>query len=153
MAFTISSAAFVQGGSIPREYSCDGKDESPVLSWNDPPAGTESFALICEDPDAPGGNWMHWLIYCIPGSAKGLPRAVPSTARLPDGSVQGRNDFGNLGYGGPCPPPGKPHRYFFRLFALSRQATLAPGAGRKELLKAIEGIAMAKVEVFGTYGR
>ena len=153
MGFSISSAAFTHGSGIPREYSCDGKDESPALAWNDPPAGTESFALACEDPDAPGGLFVHWLIYNIPGSARGLPRAVEAAAKLPDGSTQGRNDFGNLGYGGPCPPPGKPHRYFFRLFALKVRTTLASGLGRKELMKAIESIASAKVEVFGTYRR
>jgi Raf kinase inhibitor-like YbhB/YbcL family protein len=153
MGFTISSAAFAQGSAIPREYGCEGGDESPELSWSDPPAGTESYALVCEDPDAPGGLFVHWLIYTIPGSARGLPRAVKPAAKLPDGSAQGRNDFGNLGYGGPCPPHGKPHRYFFRLFALKAHAPLAPGLGRKELLRAIEAAALAKVEVFGTCKR
>lgn len=153
MAFSISSSAFKPGGSIPAEFTADGRDVSPALSWEDPPAGTQSFALICEDPDAPVGNWVHWVLWNIPGSARGLPRGVQTVRVLPDGSAQGKNDFGRFGYGGPSPPRGKPHRYFFRLYALAQKLTLAAGASRKELEAAMAGRILARAELIGTYGR
>ena len=110
MAFRLHSSAFENGTNIPRLYTCDGRDQSPPLRWDPPPPSTGSFALICDDPDAPGGTWTHWVIYGLPGELRQLPQGVPSQANLVDGTAQGRNDFGRLGYGGPCPPRGRPHR-------------------------------------------
>jgi len=111
MSFQITSTAFQPGGDIPRKYTCEGPDVSPALSWTDPPAGTQSFALISDDPDAPVGTWVHWVAYDLPASARQLPERVPKADTIPGGGVQGQNDFRKTGYGGPCPPPGKPHRY------------------------------------------
>jgi Raf kinase inhibitor-like YbhB/YbcL family protein len=153
MAFSISSSAFEHGASIPRAFTADGTDVSPALSWENPPSGTQAFALVCDDPDAPIGTWVHWLIWNLPASAKGLAEGVQPKKTMGDGSAQGKNDFGRIGYGGPSPPPGKPHRYFFRLYALKEKLPLAAGASRRELDKAMEGKILAAVEVFGTYRR
>jgi Raf kinase inhibitor-like YbhB/YbcL family protein len=153
MALTVRSTAIEPGGSIPRQYTCDGRDLSPPLRWDNVPEGTRSFALICEDPDAPSGIWVHWVIYGIPGKTRQLPEGVAPDARLSDGSLQGKNDFGRLGYGGPCPPRGKPHRYFFRLYALEGSLSLEPGLSRNALLARIQGHVLAEAELYGTYGR
>ena len=153
MPLTIRSVAFEAGGPIAQLYTCDGRDVSPPLRWDNVPDGTGSFALVCDDPDAPMGTWVHWVIYGIPGSARQLPEAVPVRETLADGARQGRNDFGKTGYGGPCPPRGKPHRYFFRLYALDEVPSLAPGLSKKALLKAIDGHVLAEAELSGTYGR
>jgi hypothetical protein len=153
MAFSIASSAFKPGGSIPRVFTADGSNVSPALSWENPPSGTQAFALICDDPDAPVGTWVHWLIWNLSASTKGLAQSVQQTKILTDGSAQGKNDFGRIGYGGPSPPPGKPHRYFFRLYALKERLTLAAGASRRDLEKAMEGKTLGVAEVFGTYGR
>lgn len=153
VAFSIVSPAFGAGASIPRAFTADGTDVSPALTWTDPPQGTQAFALICDDPDAPVGTWVHWLIWNVPPAARGLPQGVPTTRTLADGSAQGKNDFGRIGYGGPSPPRGKPHRYFFRLYALKEKLTLAPGATRRELDRAMEGKVLASVEFAGTYQR
>jgi Raf kinase inhibitor-like YbhB/YbcL family protein len=121
--------------------------------WENPPAGTQAFALLCVDPDAPGGVWVHWLIWNLPAAAKGLAEGVPPDKALADGSAQGKNDFGRIGYGGPSPPRGKPHRYFFRLYALREKLTISAGASRRELEKAMEGNTLGIAEIFGTYGR
>jgi Raf kinase inhibitor-like YbhB/YbcL family protein len=153
MAFSISSSAFKPGGTIPRVFTADGRDESPALNWENPPSGTQTFALICDDPDAPVGTWVHWVIWNLPASARGLAEGVQTNKIMSDGSAQGKNDFGRIGYGGPSPPSGKPHRYFFRLYALKEKLTLAAGASRRELEKAMEGRILGATEVFGTYGR
>lgn len=153
MAFSISSSAFKPGGTIPRAFTADGKDVSPALNWENPPSGTQAFALICDDPDAPVGTWVHWVIWNLPASVKGLAEGVQAKKIMTDGSAQGKNDFGRIGYGGPSPPSGKPHRYFFRLYALKEKLTLAAGASRRELEKAMEGKILGAAEVFGTYGR
>jgi Raf kinase inhibitor-like YbhB/YbcL family protein len=153
MPFMIRSDAFEAGGPIAHIHTCDGRDVSPPLRWENVPEGTKSFALICDDPDAPLGTWVHWVLYGIPGSARLLPEAVPVREMLSDGSRQGKNDFGKTGYGGPCPPRGKPHRYFFRLYALDDVLSLAPGLSKKALLKAITGHILAEAELYGTYGR
>ena len=153
MAFSISSPAFISGGSISRVFTADGRDLSPALSWENPPQGTQAFALICDDPDAPGRTWVHWVIWNLPSAVKGLAEGVPATKTLADGSAQGKNDFGRIGYGGPSPPAGKPHRYFFRLYALNAKLVLAAGASKRELEKAMEGRILAATELFGTYGR
>lgn len=153
MAFELTSPAFGNGESIPRQHTCEGADASPPLLWKDPPPGTKSFALVCDDPDAPARTWVHWVLYAVPPTAHALPEGVKATPTLPDGSRQGRNDFGKIGYGGPCPPPGAPHRYYFRLHAVDRMIDLAPGATKAELLKAIEGHTLATSELMGLYGR
>ncbi len=153
MPFTIVSSSFSPGESIPRDFTADGGDSSPPLAWQNVPVGTRAFALICEDPDAPAGTWVHWLIWNLPASARTLPQCVPATRTLTDGSAQGKNDFGRIGWGGPSPPAGKPHRYFFRLYALKEKLTLPPNASRKELEFAMRGLVIATAEVFGTYKR
>ena len=149
----LTSPAFMGGGTILQRHTCDGMDVSPALNWGDPPAGSAAFALICDDPDAPVGTWVHWVIYNIPDTARGLPEAVPDTPQLEDGAVQGLSDFKRIGYGGPCPPPGKPHRYFFKLYALDSPVKLPAGATKSELLKAMEGHILAEGQTMGTYGR
>lgn len=120
MGLQVTSTAFSPGETIPKKFTCDGPDVSPQLAWNETPVGTESFALIADDPDAPGGTWVHWVLYDLPASVRMLPEGVAKQEQLPSGARQGRNDFGKIGYGGPCPPPGKPHRYFFKPYALAR---------------------------------
>jgi hypothetical protein len=153
MPFQITSTAFSSGGMIPKNYTCDGPDLSPPLAWKDPPAGTQSFALIADDPDAPAGTWVHWVIYNIPSTTKELPEGLPKSEKLPDGTMQGRNDFRKTGYGGPCPPPGKPHRYFFKLYAVDTKLSLKPGATKAELESAMKGHTLAQTEIIGKYGR
>jgi hypothetical protein len=150
---SISSDAFKAGSSIPVEHTCDGEDRSPALSWDAAPAGTRSIALIVDDPDAPGKTWVHWVIYNIPANTTGLPGAVPKNKTLDDGSLQGKNDFGRIGYNGPCPPPGKPHRYFFKVYALDTTLSLKSGATKSQLETAMSGHILAQGEMIGKYGR
>lgn len=152
MAIQLISQAFSEGAMIPTRYTCDGEDVSPPLSWTDLPPETGSFALICEDPDAPVGTWDHWVLFNLPASATGLPEAVPATATLDDGSVHGNNSWGRLGYGGPCPPGGT-HRYIFSLFALDIKLDLKSGATKSGLLKAMEGHILARTRLMGKYRR
>jgi len=150
----ISSPAFGNGEYIPIKYTCDGDNVSPPLLFLDPPEGTMSFAVLVDDPDAPVGVFTHWIIYDIPGEFEGLPEDIPPVGELEYGIRQGLNDFGNVGYGGPCPPPGRPHRYFFVLFALDVPKTgLPPGATKEEFLSAIDGHVIAHDELVGLYGR
>jgi Raf kinase inhibitor-like YbhB/YbcL family protein len=154
MPLRLKSPAFEHLGRIPTRYTCEGEDVSPPLSWNDPPPGTRSFALIVEDPDAPDPEapkmtWVHWVLYNLPPEARELAEAVPSE-RLPEGTLEGRNDWKRTGYGGPCPPIGR-HRYFHRLYALD---ALLPDLGsptRSALLKAVEGHVLGGAELIGTY--
>jgi Raf kinase inhibitor-like YbhB/YbcL family protein len=151
--FALSSPAFAEGGTIPTIYTCDGQDISPALAWRGTPEGTESFALVCDDPDAPGGTWVHWVIYDIPGSADSLPEAVLSAPVLADGSRQGKNSWSRTGYGGPCPPSGA-HRYLFRLYALDTFLGLVPGETDGEgLLDAIAGHVLGEAVLTGEYQR
>ncbi len=149
----IKCDGFTPGGFIPSKHTCDSLDISPGLEWSGIPSGTKSIALICDDPDAPSGVWSHWVIYNIPGGKNSLGENVEKKSRLDDGSLQGINDFGKSGYGGPCPPPGNPHRYFFRLFALDTELSLKEGPSREDVLKAIKGHVLAEAEVFGVYKR
>jgi Raf kinase inhibitor-like YbhB/YbcL family protein len=151
--FELSSTAFEPEATIPRDHTCDGDDRSPPLAWHDAPQGTASYALICDDPDAPAGTWVHWLIWNVPGDGQGLPEGVPADETLPDGARQGQNDFRRIGYGGPCPPRGRPHRYFFKLYALDTTLDLAPGANKKQLLTAMQDHVLAEAELMGRYGR
>jgi Raf kinase inhibitor-like YbhB/YbcL family protein len=147
----ISSPAFEDGGEIPRGHSCDGEDTSPALHWTGIPDGVESLALIVDDPDAPAGTWVHWLIWNLDPAAPGLPVGVGPGASG-SGAVQGANSWGNARWQGPCPPGGT-HRYFFRLYALDRTLDLAEGAARAELERAMDGNVVATAELMGHYGR
>ena len=153
MAFSISSSDFQNGGEIPKKFTCDGADSSPELSWTDPPAGTGGLALIADDPDAPGGVFAHWVLFNLPADTRNLSANLSKVDELPNGARQGRNGFRKIGYGGPCPPPGKPHRYFFKLYALDRKVDLKPGATREELEQAIQGHTIGTAEIMGKYGR
>ncbi|MDD2762585.1 MAG: YbhB/YbcL family Raf kinase inhibitor-like protein [Opitutaceae bacterium] len=149
----LTSPVFVEGQPIPRQYTADGADMAPPLQWSEAPADTRSFALICDDPDAPVGTWVHWVIYGLPAVTRELPEMVAPTASLPNGAKQGVNDFRRVGYGGPCPPPGRPHRYCFKLYALDAELTLPPRATKPELLRAMAGHVLAEAQLMGTYQR
>jgi Raf kinase inhibitor-like YbhB/YbcL family protein len=153
MAFELKSPSISSGGDIPTKHTCDGPDVSPPLEWTSPPAGTKAFALVCEDPDAPSGLWVHWVLWGMAPTATALPEGVNRAPTLPDGSRQGRNDFGKVGHNGPCPPRGRPHRYFYRLYALDAVPSLEPGATRQQLLDAIKGHVLGQAELMGRYGR
>lgn len=153
MAMEIKSAAFQHGGDIPRKYTCDGEDISPPLRWENAPPSTKSFALIADDPDAPVGTWVHWVIYDLPVNATELSEGVKPTETLPNGVKQGMNDFRKIGYGGPCPPPGPAHRYFFRLYALDAETKVKPRATKQQLLDAIKGHILAEAQLMGRYKR
>ena len=153
MSWELTSSAFAPNGDIPREYTCDAEDASPALSWGEPPAGTQSIALIMDDPDAPGGTWVHWVFYELPAATRELPRDIPTQETFPDGSLQGWNDFRRIGYGGPCPPPGPAHRYFFKLYALDKRLDLPGGMTKADLLRALEGHILAQAELVGRYKR
>lgn len=152
MSFTLKTTAFPEGDTIPRNHTCDGADLSPALAWSGIPAGTQSLALIVDDPDAPAGTWTHWIAWNIPPKTA-LPEGVPKVESLGDGTLQGRNDFRRIGYGGPCPPPGKAHRYFFKLYALDAKLELKPGADRQQLERALKGHVLAEAKLMGKYGR
>ena len=148
--FGLASTAFKQGETIPKKYGCGGPDISPPLEWQSVPADAKSLALIVEDPDAPMGTWVHWVIFNIPPESSGLPEHVATDKTLPDGAVQGRNDFRKIGYGGPCPPSGT-HRYFFLLYALDTTLRLPAGSTKAELVRAMEGHIVGKAELMGKY--
>jgi hypothetical protein len=149
----ITSSAFTHGSSMPVQFSCDGDNVSPRLSWSDIPEGTKELAIIADDPDAPGGTWVHWVVYGISPDDDGLPEGLRSSETLDGGARQGKNDFDRLGYGGPCPPRGGPHRYFFKLYALDAELTLGPGATKAELFREMSGSILAQGELMGTYTR
>jgi Raf kinase inhibitor-like YbhB/YbcL family protein len=153
MSIQLSSPAFQEGGTVPRQYTGDGKNVSPPLRWTDPPVGTKSFVLICDDPDAPRGTWTHWLLFNVPDDLRELPEFLPTEAVIDGGARQGKNDFGKLGYGGPAPPAGNPHRYYFRLYALNTLLDLLGGASRGQLLAAMKGHVLAEGQLMGRYGR
>ena len=154
MSFTINSTAFKEGGTIPKQYSCDGADISPQLSLEGAPAGTRSFALIMDDPDAPVGTFNHWVLYDLPGDTKGLSEGIPKEPTLPNGAKQGITSFRRIGYGGPCPPKGPAHRYFFTIYALD-VPTLGPGprASKDDVEKNMKGHIIGKAVIMGKYGR
>jgi Raf kinase inhibitor-like YbhB/YbcL family protein len=155
MAFSLTSAAFKDGAAIPVKYTCDGADASPPLAWSGAPAGTAAFALIVDDPDAPAGTWVHWVLYNLPGTATRLPENVAKTDAPPElgGALQGRNDFRRTGYGGPCPPPGPAHRYFFKLSALDGALKLAAGVQKRDLEAAMRGHVLGTAQLMGSYSR
>jgi Raf kinase inhibitor-like YbhB/YbcL family protein len=150
IVISLKSPAFEAGKMIPDVYTCKGKNISPPLTWSNIPKETKSICIICDDPDAPVGIWVHWVIYNIPGDAKGLSEGMPCKETLKDGTVQGRNDFYKTGYGGPCPPFGN-HRYFFKIYALDTRLDLKPGVNKKCLLKAMEGHVLGQGQLMGRY--
>jgi Raf kinase inhibitor-like YbhB/YbcL family protein len=148
----MTAAAFPDGGTIPKKFTCDGTDVSPALSWTNSPTGTRSLAMIADDPDAPGGTWVHWVLYDLPPDTRQLPEGVPRSPQLPNKALQGRNDFGKIGYNGPCPPRGSAHRYFFKLYALDFKKTgLRPAATKAELERAIQGHILAQAQLIGKF--
>jgi len=147
MTIHLTSSAFSEGGAIPVNYTCDGQNISPPLRWNDIPGGARNLALIVDDPDAPRGTFTHWVLFGIPAQSSELAEGDTG------GGTQGRNDFGRNGYGGPCPPRGNPHRYFFRLYALDTVLRLQPGATKQELLRAMENHIIGEGQLMGTYQR
>jgi Raf kinase inhibitor-like YbhB/YbcL family protein len=149
----ITSTAFREGTSIPVKHTCDGADVSPPLKWSGAPVGTKSLVLISDDPDAPVGTWVHWVLYDMPPTVTELQENLPKTATVPGVGTQGTNDFRRLGYGGPCPPPGKAHRYFFKLYALDKTLDLKPGATKKEVEQAMAQHILAQGQLMGTYKR
>lgn len=153
MSIQVTSTAFAEGQPIPAKYTCDGLNMSPPLEWSGAPSNTQSLALIADDPDAPVGTWVHWVIYDLPSGTTELAENTPQTQQLPNGAKQGVNDFRRPGYGGPCPPSGKPHRYYFKLYALDTKLDLKPDSTKKELLKAMDGHILAEGRLMGTYQR
>jgi Raf kinase inhibitor-like YbhB/YbcL family protein len=152
-SMTISSPAFKDGDTIPRKFSCDGDNGSPALSWSGIPGGARSLALIADDPDAPLGTFTHWVIYNLPPSLTGLPEGVAKTVQVTGGGTQGSNGASQTGYIGPCPPPGKAHRYFFKLYALDLEPALAPGLSAVKLQQAMQGHILAQGQWMGKYQR
>lgn len=142
----LTSPAFTEGATIPERFTCEGEDASPALGWSAAPAGTKSFALICDDPDAPGKTFVHWVVWGIPPETTALPEDF-------EGAQQGVTDFRRTGYGGPCPPPGKPHRYFFKLYALSGALDLPARATKADLERAMQGKILEQASLMGTFGR
>lgn len=153
MSFVLETKAFPKGGEIPGKHACTGDDVSPALSWSGAPPDAKSFSLIVEDPDAPSGTFTHWIIYDLPAGTHQLPENVAKTDEVSGGGRQGRNDFRRAGYSGPCPPPGKPHRYFFKLYALSSALNLPAGASRQNVEAAMRGHVIAQAELMGKFGR
>jgi len=149
----LNTTSFTPGGFIPKRFTCEGANVSPALAWTDPPVGTKSFAVIEDDPDAPSGTFVHWVVYDLPASYRKLPEALSGNDQMPGGGRQGTNDFSRTGYSGPCPPPGRPHRYFIRLYALDAILNLRPAATRKELDAAMQGHVLAQAELMGRYQR
>ena len=152
-AFSLTSSDVQQGKAIDKKFSCQGSDISPALSWTNAPAGTKSFALIMDDPDAPSGTFVHWVLYDMPATLSSLKQNVAKTATVAGVGTQGKNGFGKLGYGGPCPPPGKAHRYNFTLYALSATLSGASGWTKAELLTKMQGKSLGTAKLMGTYQR
>src|ERR1017187_8280178 len=146
MALVLKSPTFAHGAEIPKKHTCEAADVSPALEWSGPPARTVSFALIMDDPDAPAGTWVHWVLWNLPATAHELPEAVAKQDQLGDGTREGRNSSRKIGYNGPCPPPGKPHRYFFRLYDLDEKLSLAPSASSADLQATMKGHIVGEAE-------
>lgn len=157
MALNITSPAFSPNAPIPVKYTCDGADVSPALSWTGVPAGAKSMVLIMDDPDAPSGTWVHWVLYDLPASATGIPEGFPKKEKLDSGAKHGLcwgvNSFSRVGYHGPCPPPGAPHHYVFKLYAIDTMLGIAPRATKTDVVKAMKGHVLAEGEIVGTYAR
>jgi Raf kinase inhibitor-like YbhB/YbcL family protein len=152
MSIAIESPAFAQNQAIPSKYTCNGPDVSPPLAWKNIPDKTQSIVLICDDPDAPGGTWVHWVCYDIPASVTTLPEGILKIDSLPGGGKQGITDFGGIGYGGPCPPSGT-HRYFFKVYALDRMLGVPAGKSKKDIERAMKGHVVAQGQLIGMYSK
>jgi hypothetical protein len=152
-AFTLTSPSFVEGDTIPDRFACTGANLSPELRWSSVPKGTQSFALILDDPDAPGGSWVHWVVYGIPVGVAGLPQGAPREPTLGNNTLHGANSWGTLEYGGPCPPQGSTHRYVFTLYALDISLESEPGASKSGLITSMEGHILGQAQLTGTFGR
>jgi Raf kinase inhibitor-like YbhB/YbcL family protein len=152
MEIKLTSAAFKEGQPIPRQYTCDGVNVSPPLEWTGMPKTAKTIAIIADDPDAPSGTWVHWVVYDLPAENIGLVENLPATENLKAGGFQGANDFDKIGYGGPCPPSGT-HRYFFKIYALDNYLSLKVGATKTLVEKAMEGHIVAQGQLMGTYQR
>lgn len=150
---SVSSSAFKAGEEIPAKYTCDGENVSPPLGWSDVPAGTNSLALIMDDPDAPSGAFAHWVLFNLLPYTRELPEGIPPDGQLASGALQGKNDLGKVGYFGPCPPRGDVHHYRFTLYALDQPLDLAAGASKEQVLPAMQGHILAQGELAGTYQR
>jgi len=150
MDINITSSAFEEGGLIPPKYTCDGDDISPPLQWDAGPEATKSIALISDDPDAPMGTWVHWVLFNLPPDTTHLHENIPPEEILPNGARQGISDFGRIGYGGPCPPSGT-HRYFFKIYTLDTELDLVAGAAKSDLINAMEGHILAEGQLMGKY--
>jgi len=153
MPLVLKSSAFALGAEIPKRHTCDAADVSPALEWSGSPQPTSSYALIMDDPDAPAGTWVHWVLWNLPANAHELQEGIAKQEQLNDGTRQGRNSFGKTGYNGPCPPRGKAHRYFFRLYALDAKLDLGSRAGSADLQDAMRGHIVTQAEYMGTYRR
>ncbi len=153
MAFELSSPAFRENEVVPGKYTCDGEDLSVPLRWTELPPGTKSFALISDDPDAPVGTWVHWVLYDLPADTRELAEGLPGSETLSNGAKQGLTDFRKVGYGGPCPPPGSYHRYFFKIYALDATLDLPPRATKAKVLEAMKGHILAEAQLIGRYKR
>lgn len=152
-SFHLESTAFKEGAFIPTRFSCQGENVSPPLAWTGPPSGARSFALIVEDPDAPAGTWTHWVAYNLPAQSRAMTANMPKQGELANGGLQGTSSFGSVGYGGPCPPPGKAHRYFFRLYALDTLLDLKAGATRSEVQAAMKSHVVGEAQLMGRFKR
>ncbi len=148
----LTSTAFEEGGMMPSRHTCDNLNVSPPLKWSPGPEGTKFYAIICDDPDAPAWTWVHWIIFNIPAEKTRLEENIPKESVLPDGSRQGKNDFGRIGYGGPCPPVGM-HRYFFKIYCLSDAVNLDTAVTKTDLLKAMKGLILEEGQLMGRYQR
>lgn len=153
MTLDLVSSAFEDGENIPSKYTCDGSNVSPPLEWSGVPEDAKTLALICDDPDAPVGTWVHWVLYNVPAGTTSLAEGVPADEAVGGSASHGRNDFKRIGYGGPCPPRGKPHRYFFKLYALDTGLDLKPGAKKKDVEKAMKSHVLAQGQLVGVYKR
>jgi Raf kinase inhibitor-like YbhB/YbcL family protein len=153
VGISVTSTAFGAGAPVPKQYTGDGQDMSPALAWSKAPTGTQSLALLCEDPDAPRGTWYHWIMFNMPATLNGLGENVPKNETFKDGSTQGTNDFGKIGYNGPKPPPGSIHHYHFKIMALDTKLNLKPSARKDEILAAVKGHILGEGELIGTYQR
>ncbi|HSG32422.1 MAG TPA: YbhB/YbcL family Raf kinase inhibitor-like protein [Thermodesulfobacteriota bacterium] len=152
MSIKLTSPAFENGSMIPVRYTCDGNDISPRLNWENIPDGTESIAIIMDDPDAPRGTWVHWVIYNLSPDADELPENIATEETVQDGAIQGKNSWGTIGYGGPCPPGGV-HRYFFKIYALDSGPPAHPGATKEQLLESMSGHILDEGQLMGKYER
>ncbi len=152
LELTVVSMAFAMGAVIPDKYCCAGS-VSPPLEWGAAPSGTVSLAVLCDDPDAPVGDWVHWVLFNLPPDTRQLEEGIPPVEKLPSGAIQGVNDYRKIGYNGPCPPPGQKHRYYFKVFALDTRLNLTSSARKSDLLKAMAGHILAQGQLMGTFKR